>query len=350
MRIAVDASGGDYAPHEIVKGAIKAAQEYEDLEITLVGNKQVLHVLAGRHIKKRQVITVDARETIDFHESPVKAVRSKPKSSIVVGINLVKNGSAAAFVSAGNTGAVLTAAFLILGNIEGVERPALCSVIDIIPTAQPCLLIDSGVNADCRPNHLVEFAHLGNIYAKKLLGIDSPRIGLLNNGEEEKKGNRLTQMSHNLLKKTGLNFIGNIEGQDILRRTADVVVTDGFTGNVVLKTIEGLGDTFLFSLRQIGQLSSAAYHVRGRTLLHDIGLSSWVTRMDYREHGGACLLGVNGTVIVAHGRSQSKAIKNAIGLAKRTVEQGIVQAIQEYERDTGETRVTPTQGGKDELA
>ena len=343
MRIAVDASGGEYAPHEIVKGAIKAAQEYEDLEITLVGNKQVLHVLAGRHIKKRQVTTVDAREIIDFHESPVKAVRSKPKSSIVVGINLVKNGSAAAFVSAGNTGAVLTAAFLILGNIEGVERPALCSLIDIVPF-EPILLLDAGVNADCRPSHMVEFAHLGTIYAKRLLGIEHPRVGLLSNGEEEKKGNRLTQESHGLLKKTNLNFIGNIEGQDILKRTADVIVTDGFTGNIVLKTIEGLGDTFLFSLRQLGQLSSAAYRIGVRTLLHDIGRSSWVRKMDYREHGGACLLGINGNVIVAHGRSQSKAIKNAIILARQTVERGIVQAIKEHERGTGKPEDALTQG------
>jgi len=342
MRIAVDASGGEYAPHEIVKGAIKAAQEFE-VDITLVGNKAVLHVLAGRHIKKQNITIIDASETIGFHESPVKAVRSKPKSSIVVGINLVKKGTASAFVSAGNTGAVVTAALLNLGKIEGVERPALCSLIDINPSEQPCLLIDAGVNADCRPNHLVEFAHLGTIYAKRVLGIDSPRVGLLSNGEEEKKGNRLTRESHALLKKTNLNFIGNIEGQDILKRTADVIVTDGFTGNIVLKTIEGLGETFLFSLRQLGHLSSAAYHLQVRTILHDIGRSSWVRKMDYREHGGACLLGVNGNIIVAHGRSQSKAIKNAIGLAKRTVERGIGKAIKEYERGTENPKARPAQ-------
>ncbi len=342
MRIAVDASGGEYAPHEIVKGAIKAAQEFE-VDITLVGNKAVLHVLAGRHIKKGNITIIDASETIGFHESPVKAVRSKPKSSIVVGINLLKKGTASAFVSAGNTGAVVTAALLNLGKIEGVERPALCSLIDITPS-EPCFLLDAGVNADCRPNHLVEFAHLGTIYAKRILGIDSPRVGLLSNGEEEKKGNRLTQESHALLKKTNLNFIGNVEGQDILKRTADVIVTDGFTGNIVLKTIEGLGETFLFSLRQLGQLSSAAYHVRARTLLHDIGLSSWVRKMDYREHGGACLLGINGNVIVAHGRSQSKAIKNAIGLAKKTVERDIAQAIKEHERGTDNPKATLAQG------
>jgi len=330
MRIAVDASGGEYAPHEVVKGAIKAANEY-DVEITLVGNRSVLHVLAGKYMKKQAITIIDASEVIGFHESPVKAVRSKPKSSIVVGINLIKTGDASAFISAGNTGAVVTAALFNLGKIEGVERPALCSLIDITATEQPCLLIDAGVNADCRPSHLVEFAHLGSIYARQILGIESPRVGLLNNGEEEKKGNRLAQESHTLLKKTDLNFIGNIEGQDIVKRTADVIVTDGFTGNIVLKTIEGLGHTFLFSLRQLGQLSSAAYRVGLRTLLHDISRSSWVRKMDYREHGGACLLGVNGNVIVAHGRSQSKAIKNAINLARQTAERKIDQAIKEYE-------------------
>ena len=343
MKIVVDASGGEYAPHEIVKGAIKAADEYE-IEIALVGNKSVLHVLAGRHMKKRNITIVDASETIHFHESPVKAVRSKPKSSIVVGINLIKNDTASAFVSAGNTGAVVTAAFLNLGKIAGVERPALCSVIDINPSEKPCLLVDAGVNADCRPSYLVEFAHLGTIYAKEVLGIDSPRVGLLSNGEEEKKGNRLTQESYSLLKKANLNFIGNLEGQDILKRTADLIVTDGFTGNIVLKTIEGLGETFLFSLRQLGQLSTAAYHLRARTLLHDIGASSWVRKMDYREHGGACLLGVKGNVIVAHGRSQSKAIKNAINLARQTVERGIVQAIKEHERGADNPKATPAQG------
>jgi len=344
MKIAVDASGGEYAPHEIVKGAIKAAQEYE-VEIVLVGNRSMLHVQAGRHMKKGNITIVDASETIDMHESPVKAVRHKPNSSIVVGINLIKENAASAFVSAGNTGAVVTAAFFNLGKIEGVERPALCSLVDIVPS-EPVLFLDAGVNVDCRPNHLVEFAHLGTIYSQHVLGIDSPRVGLLSNGEEKTKGNRLTKETYSMLKRTNLNFIGNMEGQDILRGVADVIVADGFTGNIVLKTIEGLGDTFLFSLRQLGHLSSAAYNVRARTLLRDISLSSWVRKMDYREHGGACLLGVNGNIIIAHGRSQAKAIKNAIGLAKKTVERSITQAIREYERGEGNLKPTPHEGGK----
>jgi glycerol-3-phosphate acyltransferase PlsX len=325
--IAVDAAGGEYAPREIVEGAIKAAEEY-DIEVALVGNKAILHVLAGRHIGKSKLSIIDASQVIEPHEHPMRAVKGKPDSSIVIGINLVRDGEASAFISAGNSGAVVGASLLNLGRIKGIERPALGSFLDITPTT-PALLIDAGANADCRPTHLVQFAHLGTTYVKHLLGISNPSVRLLSNGEEETKGNRLIQESHNLLKNSNLNFIGNIEGQDIAKKTADVIVTDGFTGNIVLKTIEGLGDTFLNLVRQTGHILSAAYHFQGRTLLSDIGLGSWVQRVDYREYGGACLLGVNGIVIISHGRSQAKAIKNAIGLAKRTVEQDICRLIRE---------------------
>ena len=328
MIIAVDAAGGDYAPHEIVKGAIKAAQEY-GVEIALVGRRNVLHVLMGRSLRKPEINIVDASQTIEPHESPMRAVRNKPRSSIVVGIDLVKNGSASAFVSAGNTGAVLCAALLNLGKVEGIERPAIGCFLDT-RSSIPALLVDAGANADCRPEHLVQFAHLGTIYSKYILGIASPRVGLLSNGGEEHKGNKLIQESYSLLKKkSDINFIGNIEGHDILKRTADVVVTDGFTGNIVIKTIEGLSDNFLNSARQISHVFSSLSHLRGRDLLRDIGLGSWVKRMDYTEFGGACLLGVSGTVIIAHGRSQAKAIKNAIGLARETAEHDISKKIME---------------------
>ncbi len=326
MIIAVDATGGEYAPREIVKGAIKAAQEY-DIEIALVGRKDILYVLAGRHLGKLGMTIIDASQAIGPNESPIEAVRSKPDSSIVVGTNLVKDNSASAFVSAGNTGAVLYSALATLGKIKGIERPAIGSIININTTA-PVLLIDAGANANCRPSHLVQFAQLGTTYTREIFGISSPRVGLLNNGEEETKGNPLAQESYHLLKKTKLNFIGNIEGLDISRETTDVIVTDGFTGNIVLKTIEGLGDTFL-QLRQVGQLFSKAYHLQGRALLLDVGLGSLIKRIDYREYGGACLLGVNGNIIIAHGRSQTTAIRNAIGLAKQTVERSICQKIKE---------------------
>ena len=328
MLIAVDAAGGDYAPHEIVKGALKAADEYK-VEIAMVGRRNVLHVLAGRNLGKSGLSIVAASQTIESHESPMKAIRSKPKSSIVVGTNLVKEGKASSFVSAGNTGAVLCAALLGLGKISGIERPAIACVIDITPST-PVLLVDAGANVDCRPNHLVQFAQMGVIFSQHILGISSPRVGLLSNGEEETKGNQLVQETYQLLKKANnLNFLGNIEAHNILKATVDVVVADGFTGNVVIKTIEGLSDTFLGSMRQVGQVFSSAFHLRGRDLLRDIGLGSLVNRIDYREYGGACLLGVNGNVVIAHGRSQAKTIKNAIGIAKNMGEQNIAQVIKE---------------------
>ncbi len=331
MIIAVDAAGGEYAPREIVKGAIKAVEEYK-VDVALVGKKTILQMLARRHLKKPGLTIIEANQIIEPCEPPIKAVRSKLDSSIVVGINLVKDGTASAFVSAGNTGAIMGAALLNLGRIEGVDCSAIGSFINIAPST-PTLLIDAGANVDCRPKHLVWFAHLGSVYVRELLGISSPRVGLLNNGEEETKGNRLAQESHQLLKKTNLNFIGNVECQDILKNTADVIVTDGFTGNIVLKTMEGMSDDWLYSLGQVGQIFSKAYQLPVRVLHRDIGMDSWAKRLDYQEYGGACLLGVKGNVIIAHGRSRAKAIKNAIGLAKKTAERGISQKIKEESND-----------------
>ncbi len=326
MIIAVDAAGGEYAPHEIVKGALKAAHDY-GVGIALVGRKDLLHVQAGRHRNNLNISLVDASQTIDDHESPVEAISSKPDSSIMVGINMVRSGEAAAFVSAGNTGAVFFASLSVLGRIPGIDRPAIGSIINVNVTS-PALLIDSGANANCRANHLVQFAHLGTVYAREVLGVASPRVGLLNNGTEESKGNRLTQETHRLLKETDLNFIGNVEGQSLFQDDADVIVADGFTGNIVLKTLEGLGDTFL-KLRNVAQVFSKASHGQSRAGLLEVGLGSLVRRIDYRESGGACLLGVDGDVVIAHGRSQSKAIRNAIGLAKRSVDHDIRQVIKQ---------------------
>jgi len=327
MIIAVDATGGEYAPHEIVKGAIKAAREYE-IEITLVGRKEILYVLAGRHAQKLGIKIIDAGQVIGPHEPPVEAVRSKPDSSIVIGTNLVKDGSASAFVSAGNTGAVLYAALANLGKIEGIERPALGCLIGVNTTV-PVLLIDAGANAECRPNHLVQFARLGSTYIREIFDVSSPTVGLLNNGEEEKKGNRLAQESYQLLKESTLNFVGNVEGQDISSGKVNIIVTDGFTGNIVLKTVEGLSTALLYSLGQAGQILSRAYSLPSRAFSRDIGMDSWSKRLDYQESGGSCLLGVNGNIIIAHGRSRAKAIKNAIGLARRAAERGISDKIKE---------------------
>ncbi len=337
MRIAVDATGGEYAPHEVVKGAIKAAREHE-VEITLVGRKDILYVLAGRHLGKLGMTIIDASQAIGPNESPVEAVGSKPDSSIVVGTNLVRDGLASAFVSAGNTGAVLYSALVSLGKIKGIKRPAIGTITNVNTATTPVLLIDSGANADCRPEHLVQFAQLGTTYFRELLGTESPRVGLLNNGEEDTKGNRLAQESYKLLKKANLNFIGNVEGHDIARGTTNIIVTDGFTGNIVLKTIEGLTANWLYSLGQAGQVFSKAYRLPARALHRDIGMDALSKRLDYRESGGACLLGVNGNIIIAHGRSQARAIINAIVLAQQTVERNICEKIKEedYEQTSSD--------------
>lgn len=337
MIIAVDAAGGDYAPHEVVKGAVKASQEYE-VDVALVGRRSVLHVLTRRSSRKASISIVDAAQVIDYNEPPLKALQSKPDSSIIVGIKLLKKGEAAAFVSAGNTGAVFGAALLTLGRVKGVSRPAIGAFLDTL-ASHPPLLVDAGANADCRAEHLLEFARLGSLYSRNILKIESPRVGLLSNGTEDGKGNRLIQETYKMLKEAGdINFYGNIEGHDIVNRTTDVIVTDGFTGNIVLKTIEGFSDNFLTSVRQIGHVFSSASRLRGRDLLRDIGLDTWAQKLDYTEYGGACLLGVNGNVIIAHGRSKARAIKNAIGLAKETVERGITEKVEEenYEQTSGD--------------
>lgn len=338
MIIAVDAEGGDYAPHEIVKGAIKAAQEYK-VQIALVGRKEILHVLAGRHLDRLGLTIVEATEAIGFHDHPVEAVTNKRQSSIVIGTNMVREGTASAFISAGNTGAMFFAALSMLGRLKGIDRPAIGTILSLGAATTPSLLIDSGANADCRPEHLVQFAQLGNTYAREIFGFLKPRIGLLSNGREESKGNKLAKESHDLLKKTSLNFIGNIEGHDIAKGTADVIVTDGFTGNIVLKTIEGLGTNWLDSLIHSGQRFSKAYRLSREDLHRDMGVDSVAKKVDYRESGGAALLGVNGNVVIAHGRSQAKAMMNGIALAKRMAEEDLCRKIkEEYYEQTGSSQ------------
>jgi len=327
MIIAVDASGGEYAPHEIVKGALKAAHEYK-VGIALLGKKEILHVLASRHAKNLDITIIDAPEVIEDAESPIEAVATKQNSSIVLGIKMLMAGKAQAFVSAGSTGAVFYAAFAGLGMVNGLERPAIGSIITLNIT-NPFLLLDCGANPNCRPKHLLQFAQLGNIYVREVFRVASPRIALLNNGEEEKKGNQLTKETYGILKNSGLNFVGNIEGQFLSKGKADVIVTDGFTGNIVLKTLEGVGEEFI-NLRNVTQVFSTKSSSESRASMVDAGLSSMIRRFDYRESGGATLLGLNGNVIISHGRSQARAIKNAIGMAKQNVDREVCQKIQQH--------------------
>ena len=312
MRIAVDAMGGDYAPHEIIKGVVEELPEHK-FEIVLVGQPEAVERELSRYnLDGSRISIFQAEEIIGMGEQPVQAIRRKRNSSIVVGLELVKNGQASAFVSAGSTGAITTAALLTLGKNEWVSRPAL-GIIFNSPSG-PVLFLDVGANPDCKPKHLLQFAQMGDIYMRTIFQIPKPRIGLLSNGEEEIKGNKLVRAAYQLLAKSELNFIGNIEGQELPKGKADVVVTDGFTGNVVIKLGEGLAEVFAELSRQGMEDSLLLKEVQRRIL-------------DYTALGGALLLGIKGNVIIAHGRSDAKAIRQAIRLAEQVVEQRAAEAL-----------------------
>ena len=323
-RIALDAMGGDHAPAELVRGALLAAAEYP-VEILLVGREEVIRqeLASQRSTLPSNVSIVDAREVVEMDDTAMAPLRRKRDSSIRVCANLVSEGRASAFVSAGNTGATWTSAKAVLGMIEGVSRPALAAVVPT--TTGHTLLLDVGANVDSKPNHLREFAVMGHFYAQMLFGMEAPRVGLLSIGEEEGKGNELTREVFRVLKETGLNFIGNAEGRDIYNGNADVVVCDGFIGNVVLKASEALGEMINKTLRE-ELMASLSGRLGG--LLSRKAYASVKKRMDYSEYGGAPLLGVKGGCIVCHGRSNAKAIKNAVRVAAEFVSSGIDEKIQ----------------------
>jgi len=315
-RIVVDAMGGDHAPDVVIDGALAAARNY-GIDVTLVGIESVIR----QKLKRSGAIPAGVRVThapavIDMDESPTAALRQKRESSVAVGMQLVKSGEAAAFVSAGNSGAVMAVATLSLGRLNGVERPALGTVF---PSAKGrFLLLDVGANADVKPNYLVQFAQLGRTYAERVMHIERPRIGLLNIGEEPGKGNELSrEVFERLTKQEGLNFVGNIEGKDLTRGAADVVVTDGFTGNVALKTAEGVAD---FILRELRLAVTAKLQFRIAALVLRPALMAVRRRIDYAEYGGANLLGLNGIVLICHGRSDAHAISSAVRAAFRAAQ------------------------------
>ncbi|MEW5761786.1 MAG: phosphate acyltransferase PlsX [Bacillota bacterium] len=317
MRIAVDAMGGDFAPREIVAGALQARREL-GLEVILVGNRDKIRACAG----EADLEIVDAAQVITMGEQPVVAVKRKPDSSLVRAIRLVKEGTAAAVVSAGNTGAVMAASLLELGRIKGIDRPALISLFPHLKGQT--VLLDVGANVDCRPHHLVQFAIMGSVYAEMILGIPSPRVGLLNIGEEEGKGNELTQAAYPLLRETALNFIGNVEGRDLFNGRADVIVCDGFVGNVVLKSGEGLA----MALQQILENEiKRNLMTRMAALMALASLKELRQRFDYSEYGGVPLLGIDGVVVVSHGSSRARAVRNAIRVAAEAVRGDLVTAI-----------------------
>lgn len=322
MKVAVDAMGGDYAPREIVRGAVDAARQ-SGTEVILVGRKDAIQKeLTEYGAAGLPVEIVHCEEVVAMGEHPATAVRSKRDSSIVVATRLVKEGRAAAVISAGSTGAQMAAALFYLGRIHGIKRPALGIPMPTVDGVS--FVLDGGANADCEPEHLVQFAAMGAIYAQHVLGIEKPRLGLLNIGEEETKGNRLSVAAHELLKHSGLNFVGNVEGKDLNFGKADVIVCDGFVGNVVLKTCEGLA-TAMFSLIKREVKSSFLAKVGGMLVLPKLrGLKN---KLDFAEYGGTPLLGVDGVSIICHGRSNARAIRNAVLVGARAAGQGVVEAI-----------------------
>jgi len=315
VRIALDAMGTDSAPHSEIEGALAAlAEARSDMEIVLVGDEELISSeLAMRSdVPADRLSVVHAPERISPGESPAQGVRRKANSSIVVGVKLQKEGRADAFVSAGSTGAVMAASLLFLRPLPGMDRPAIGTVL---PTSgEPTLLLDAGANVDCRPQHLLQFAKMGKIYAQDLLGVERPRVGLLNIGEEPEKGDELSVEAHHLLKDADLNFVGNIEGHGIISGKCDVLVCDGFAGNIILKFYESVAG-FIIGLFQ---RELEAQHVESLDL-HGI-----LRSIDYAEYGGAPLLGVNGVTIITHGAATPKAITGAINMAAQAVRTSMV--------------------------
>jgi glycerol-3-phosphate acyltransferase PlsX len=324
MRIAIDAMGGDFAPRNIVAGAILAARRL-GVGLVLVGRSDVIEAEVDRY--GRRGLDIDIREAPDvigMGEPPAAALRRKPGASIRVAVEAVARGEASAVFSAGNTGAAVVAAHSAFGMLPGVDRPALATTI---PTRErPAVLLDSGATVGCRPPHLVQFAMMGAVFAKVALGVAQPRVGLLSIGEEETKGNDLTREAHQLLKSAPLHFIGNLEAKDAYTGQADVIVCDGFTGNIALKVSEGLVETVEHLLRD--ELSRT-FTTRVGYLLSRRAFLRFRKRVDYSEYGGAPLLGVNGLCIVGHGRSSVKAVRNAIAMGARFGSEGLLQRIRQ---------------------
>jgi glycerol-3-phosphate acyltransferase PlsX len=324
MKIAVDAMGGDHAPEEIVKGAIKGALAFPELEVILVGQRDRIEEFLPQSGRPKNLLIEEATEIVEMDDHPAQAVRKKKDSSIVVATRMVKEGKADALVSAGSTGAQMAAALLGLGRIKGIDRPAIATIIPTLEGGK--LVLDVGANPDAKPDHLVQYAMMGSIYAERIMKIKNPKVGLLNIGTEESKGNELTQATYQLLKNVPLNFSGNIEGRDVPYGRADVVVCEGFVGNVFLKTTEGLAGALFQLIKE--KITATPVRKLGALAIKP-GLKEIAKIMDYAEYGGAPLLGVNGISIICHGSSNEKAILNAIRVAKECVESQFIEGIKE---------------------
>ncbi|MBD1853880.1 phosphate acyltransferase PlsX [Leptolyngbya sp. FACHB-711] len=323
-RIAVDAMGGDFAPGEIVAGALRAQAEL-GVEVLLVGDPEQIKAVMKQHNTSLQLEIVPAEGIIEMHEEPLSGLRRKPKASINVAMDLVKQGRADAVVSAGHSGAAMAAALLRLGRIRGIDRPAIGTVLPTMDANKSVLILDVGANVDCRPKFLEQFAVMGNVYSQYVLGVDAPKVGLLNIGEESSKGNELALRTYELLEKnSSLSFVGNAEGRDVLSGRFDVIVCDGFVGNVLLKFAEAVGEVLLQILRE--ELPRGWRGRLGAMLLKP-NLRRIKQRVDHAEHGGGLLLGVDGICIISHGSSQAPSVFNAIRLAKEAVDHDVLDRI-----------------------
>lgn len=333
-RIAIDAMGGDYAPGEVVAGAIRAQAEL-GVKVLLVGDPVQIEALMKHHRSALQPEIVPAEGVIEMHEEPLSGIRRKPKASINVAMDLVKQGRADAVVSAGHSGAAMASALLRLGRLPGIDRPAIGTVLPTIEASKSVLVLDVGANVDCRPKFLEQFAVMGTAYSQYVLGIEDPKVGLLNIGEEPSKGNELALRTHQLLQENpSISFVGNAEGRDVLSGRFDVIVCDGFVGNVLLKFAEAVGEVLLNILRE-----ELPQGWRGRlgTLLLKPNLRRIKQRVDHAEHGGGLLLGVNGICIISHGSSQAPSIFNAVRLAKEAVDNRVLERIQAKYQQTKAT-------------
>ncbi len=322
-RIAIDAMGGDHAPAEIITGALRAREEL-DVEILLVGDPQQIKAHLPQQTNFGQLEIVPAEGTIEMHEEPLSGIKRKPKASINIAMDLVKQQRADAVVSAGHSGAAMAAGLLRLGRLKGIDRPAIGAVLPTI-ASKPVIILDVGANVDCRPKFLEQFAIMGSVYSQYVLGVDDPQVGLLNIGEEACKGNDLALRTYELLEKNPqVSFIGNAEGRDVLSGRFDVIVCDGFTGNVLLKFAEAVGEVMLQILRE--ELPQGLHGQIGTAILKP-NLKRIKQRVDHAEHGGGLLLGVAGICIISHGSSQAPSVFNAIRLAKEAIDHQVLEHI-----------------------
>ncbi len=326
MRIVIDGMGGDNAPKSNVEGVVNAIKEYS-VDLIITGDKDILEKEFSKYdFDRNKLEIVHTTEIIENEDKPVKAIRSKKDSSMVVALRLVKEGKADAIVSAGSTGALLAGGLFIVGRIKGIDRPCLCPAIPNVNKGMT-IIADGGANADCKPRNLVDFAAMSNIYAKKVLCINNPKIGLANIGLEEGKGNDLVKKAYEELKNIDINFIGNVEARDVINDCTDIIVCDGFTGNILLKSTEGVAMSVMKLIKET--LLSSTKGKIGAMLIKD-DLKKLKSYIDYSEYGGAPLLGVNGGVIKAHGSSNSTAIKNAINQGIKFANGNVVEDIKEF--------------------